>query len=63
MSRKATPTGKKKRGRPPKPMPEPISDTWENVAKALLETPPNQRDEWDYLKERDASRARGYSRI
>lgn len=45
----------KRRGRPPKPMPEPIPDTWENVAKALLDTPPKKRDEWEYLKEEESS--------
>lgn len=27
-------------GRPPKPMPPPIPDTFENVIKAIVETPP-----------------------
>ena len=27
-------------GRPPKPMPEPIPDTFENVMKVIVETPP-----------------------
>ena len=48
----STPTKpRRKRGRPPKPMPEPIPDTPENVARALLSTPPKKRDEWDYLKQ------------
>ena len=34
-------------------MPEPIPDTPENVARALLTTPPKGEDEWDYLKERE----------
>ncbi len=39
------------RGRPVKyPMPEPIPDTLENVARAVLTTPPKKRDEWKYLK-------------
>ena len=29
-------------GRPPRPMPEPIPDTAENVLKAILATPPKQ---------------------
>ena len=42
-----------KRGRPvEKPMPEPIPDTPENIARALLTTPPKKEDEWDYLKDR-----------
>ena len=41
------------RGSPAKnTMPEPIPDTPENIARALLTTPPKKRDEWDYLKDR-----------
>ena len=44
----------KPRGRPVKnTMPEPIPDTPENIARALLTTPPKKEDEWDYLKERE----------
>ena len=40
------------RGRPvERPMPDPIPDTPENVARALLTTPPKGEDEWDYLKD------------
>ena len=40
------------RGRPvEKPMPEPIPDTPENIAWALVNTPPKREDEWEYLKE------------
>ena len=43
---------KKLRGRPPvKQMPEPIPDTPENIAKALLTTPPKKDSEWEYPKE------------
>ena len=39
------------RGRPvEKPMPAPIPDTPENVARALLTTPPKGEGDWDYLK-------------
>ena len=31
-------------------MPEQIPDTLENVARAVLNTPPKKRDEWEYLK-------------
>lgn len=31
-------------------MPEPIPDTLENVAKALVSTLPKKGIEWDYLK-------------
>ena len=41
---------KRKRGRPPKPMPEQIPDTPENVALALMTSPPRRPDEWEYLK-------------
>ena len=42
------------RGRPVKnTMPEPIPDTPENIARALLTTPPKKEDEWDYLKDRE----------
>ncbi len=41
---------KRKRGRPPKPMPDLIPDTPENVALALLTTPPKREDEWKYLR-------------
>ena len=37
-------------GRPQKrKMPEPIPDTPENIARALMTTPPP--DEWEYLKD------------
>ena len=39
-----TPKTKKQRGRPPvKLMPEPIPDTPENIARALLTTPPKKK--------------------
>ena len=42
---------KRTRGRPvEKPLPAPIPDTPENVARALLTTPPKDDGEWDYLK-------------
>ena len=40
--------GKRKRGRPPRPMPEPIPDTPERIAWAIMQTPP--KTEWDYLQ-------------
>ena len=43
----------RKRGRPvEKPIPAPIPDTPENVARALLTTPPKDEGDWDYLKDR-----------
>jgi hypothetical protein len=32
-------------------MPEQIPDTPENVARALLNTPPKKDEDWDYLKD------------
>ena len=37
-------------GRPPRPMPEPIPDTPENVMQAIVNTPPKKNDEWEYLR-------------
>lgn len=36
-------TEKNKGGRPPKPMPEPIPDTPENVARAIMRGPAKKR--------------------
>ena len=36
-------------GRPPRPMPELIPDSPENVAQAILTTPPKPKSEWKYL--------------
>ena len=41
---------KRSRGRPARPMPEQILDTPENVARALLNTPPKGEGEWEYLR-------------
>ena len=48
---------KRGRGRPPRSMPEQIPDTPENVARALLTTPPKRDDEWDYMKATRSRRA------
>ena len=53
-------TTKRKRGRPPiLPQPEPIPDTPENIARAIMQGPP--KAEWDFEREaqarRDAARA------
>ncbi len=52
-------TKKRTRGRPPKPLPEPIPDTPENIARAIMQGPP--KAEWDFEREaqarRDAARA------
>ena len=38
-------------GRPAKPMPEPIDDTPENIALAIVSTPPKADDEWRYQQD------------
>ena len=38
------------RGRPGLPLPDPIPDTPENVAKAILSTPPKSPTDWKFLK-------------
>ena len=45
-------TGGKKR-RKPLAMPPPIPDTLENVAKAVLTTPPRKRNEWKFIQEQE----------
>ena len=45
---------KKQVGRPPKPMPEPIPDTPENIARAILNTPPKRRKDWRFISEAEA---------
>ena len=42
---------KRKRGRPPKPMPEQIDDDPRRVAWSILNTPPKEPSEWQYLQE------------
>ena len=47
----STPT-KPKRGRPTtRTMPEPIPDTPENIARAVLNTPPKNDEDWRYLQD------------
>ena len=41
-------SGKRKRGRPRKPMPDPIPDMPEGISWAIMQTPPKK--EWDYLQ-------------
>ena len=44
----------KKRGRPGKrTMPEPIPDTPDNIAAAIVNSPPKAEDEWRYLQDDD----------
>lgn len=50
------PTKSKKVGRPPTlTMPEPIPDTPENVAKAMMRTPPRKRGEWKFMQGKGAT--------
>ena len=45
-----TTTSKRNRGRPAKrTMPDPIPDTPENIARALVTSPPKAKGEWRYL--------------
>ena len=48
---------KKRRGRPPLPMPEPLPDgvTPEELARAIMQGPPKKR--WRYLDEHNARTA------
>lgn len=39
------------RGRPGRPMAEPIPDTPENIMRAILGTPPKKRKEWDFMED------------
>lgn len=42
---------KRRPGRPRQhEYPEPINDTPENIAKAILKTPPKPETDWEYLK-------------
>ena len=42
---------RRRRGRPPLPMLDPIPDTPENVARAMMTGKPKRPDEWRYMKE------------
>ena len=43
---------KKARGRPSRPMPAPIPDTPENVARIAMQAPAKPEGGWDYLKKK-----------
>ena len=47
---------KRPRGRPARPMPSQIPDTPENVARAVLSTPPKKRDEWEFMRKLKAAK-------
>lgn len=45
---------RRKRGRPQeREWPKPIDAEPEDIARAVLSTPPKKRDEWRYLQEAD----------
>ena len=47
----------RKAGRPPTlTMPEPIDDTPENVAEAILTTKPKKRNEWRFMQQKAQQR-------
>lgn len=54
MPRPEKETEGRKTGRPPKPLPERIPDTAENIMKALVNTPPKKNKDWKYLKTKGA---------
>ena len=43
---------KQPRGHPARPMPDPIPDTPENVARIVMQAPKQPKDGWDYLKKK-----------
>ena len=50
-SNKKTKRTRRPKGRPPvNEWPEQIPDTPENIARAILTTPPKKNDEWEYMK-------------
>ena len=52
MPESAAPQPSKRRsvGRPPRPMPERIPDTPENVARTIFAGPPKPEREWRYIQ-------------
>ena len=50
MKRKKRPQ-EETRGRPGRPMPEPIPDTPENIMRALVSTPHKKPEEWDFMQD------------
>ena len=49
------PSSRRSVGRPPRPMPERIPDTPENVARTIFSGPPKPKSEWRYLRRPPAS--------
>ena len=51
-------TKAKKAGRPPTlTMPEPIPDTPENIAEAIMNTKPKKRSQWRFMQQRNGTAA------
>lgn len=51
------PTPNARRGRPTRSLPDPIPDTPENVAKALLASPPKSLKDWKFLQRKGTTPA------
>ena len=51
----------RKAGRPPKPMPESIPDSPENVIDAVLNTPPRKRSGWKFMQRKSVEYISGRS--
>ena len=45
---------KRKRGRPPRPLPDSIPDTPENVARAIVAAKPKKKGDWEYLRKEES---------
>ncbi len=43
---------KPRRGRPPRPLPDPINRPMDEIAKTVFRAKPKREDEWRYLKDR-----------
>ena len=50
MKQTSHPNPKPPRGRPARPLPEPIDAIPEDVARALLITPPKAETDWRFIK-------------
>ena len=51
-----TSTKRRRRRLSKRTMPEPIPDTPENVARALVTSPPKAKGEWRYLRDTDGDK-------
>lgn len=46
-------TRRRREKKDPYALPPPIPDTAENIARALLATPPRKREDWKFVQERE----------